>query len=147
MKPTAEFRFFQALAIPDSLSGTHLNTLHCPSPQSGVRRLALLCVGEWTQVWFSNTITRTHLANGGQGSIPALLLGTFSPLVPGPSSFCSALMSPHWCTPATLIPVGWNQGHDQTILASMLLFKVRPQIVRFSQTVNFPNSSSFSFFL
>lgn len=88
-------------------------------------KMALLCVGEWTQVWFSNTITGTHLANGGQGSIPALILGTFSPLIPDPSSFCGALMSPHQCTPATVIPVGWNQGHDQTILASMLLLKVR----------------------
>ena len=29
--------------------------LHFPSPQPSVSRLALLCVGKWTQVWFNNT--------------------------------------------------------------------------------------------
>ena len=31
--------------------------LHFPSPQPGVSRLPLLCMGEWTQVWFANTVT------------------------------------------------------------------------------------------
>lgn len=33
-------------------------TLHFPSPQPGVRRLALFQQGEWTQVWFGNIWVR-----------------------------------------------------------------------------------------
>lgn len=47
---------FRTLAALDSLSGALQWTLHFPSPQASVKRLALLRVGELTLVWFGNNL-------------------------------------------------------------------------------------------
>ena len=42
-------------SLLDPMLGALQQMLLFPSPNPGVSRVASLCVGEWTQIWFGNT--------------------------------------------------------------------------------------------
>ena len=56
---TEEFGFFEISCLIPLVQYLQ-QTLYFPLPKHSISKLALLCMGEWIQVWFNNSSRRTY---------------------------------------------------------------------------------------